>query len=82
MKKIIGILGVAILIFSISINLENGKEEGPNVASIIAFNTANANNSLPVSGCDYTGNVNNTCTASGGSLPFCVNEKTKNECLK
>lgn len=72
MKKIIGILGVAVLGMSMFFNANflNTSGEGLNLENLVSINTANAETTAWL--CTYTGNWNDRCSFIGTPVLRCT----------
>lgn len=82
MKKIIGILGVAVIAATMffSANAVNGSANDTSLAGLIAMNTANAEGGTDVPGCDYTGYSSDYCHWSGYAVQNCNTSTTDYDC--
>ncbi|MRX70066.1 hypothetical protein SAMN06265349_10797 [Flavobacterium resistens] len=85
MKKIIGILGVTVIVATMFFNANNLNDSSSDssLASLIALNTANAESGIAyLQDCESTKNADDYCRESNGTVStnYCTRKNGSNTC--
>lgn len=75
MKKIIGLIAVVAVVFTLTMTVNTSNEKAENLSDMIAYNIADAaidEGIDPVWGCIYTGSFLNRCNVPGMSVIRCI----------